>query len=142
VTDSEVKETVIKHSMEFQSLTTSLKGIVTELHEITKSLRNVAILNEKIDNMDNNITDSFKRVHRRSDNLDERLKIVETSRNEKGCVALNTMQIEYKGKIDQLDTLSTDMKDIKDIPNKILWRFVLSLVGVFAISVAVHLGIK
>jgi len=147
--DAAIVEKVIKHDEEFKLLSSSLMALAEaqkntnkELHSLTLALGDQKVLIEKINNMDKNINDSFKRVYRTHDELDKRLKVVEDSRNNGGCVALSTTVIKCNSNEKILDGLVIDMKDIKDIPTRLLWRFVTALVSIAAISFAIHIGLK
>ncbi len=131
LSDQEIREKVIKHDYEFQSLAKSLKGIVTELHEITQSMKNVAVLNEQITNMDQNIKDSFDRVYGRIYDNETEIKKLQDSRNDKGCPALKNSE----NKVDVLNRavfgkdgrggLIFDVEDIKKFMYKSMGAFTI-----------------
>ena len=131
MTDEEMKQKVIKHDFEFQALSKSLKSIVSELHEITTSMKNVAVFTEKINNMDNNLKESFQRVHKKiSDNEDE-IKELKQNQDKTGCNALNlkateidTLNRTVYGK-DGRGGLVFDVEDIKKFMYKSMGAFTL-----------------
>lgn len=126
-----MKQKVIKHDFEFQALSKSLKSIVSELHEITTSMKNVAVFTEKINNMDNNLKESFQRVHKKiSDNEDE-IKELKQNQDKTGCNALNlkateidTLNRTVYGK-DGRGGLVFDVEDIKKFMYKSMGAFTL-----------------
>jgi len=94
MTDEEMKEKVIKHDYEFQSLTKSLTAIVKELNEITVSMKSVAVINKTIENMDRNLKESFTRVYGKIEQNEEDIKDIKNMQNTMGCSALNIKSTE------------------------------------------------
>jgi len=131
VTDDELKEKVIKHDFEFQSLTKSLGSIVSELHEITSSMKNVAVIHETITNMESNLKESFGRVYDRIEDNENEIKTIKQTQDKKGCNALNLKSTE----IDSLNRtvygkdgrggLVFDVEDIKKFMYKSMGFFTL-----------------
>ena len=131
MTDEEIKEKVIRHDIEFKSLSESLKGIVSELHQITSSMRSVAVITEQIANMDNNLKESFIRVHKRISENEDSISNIKNTQNEEGCSVLKLQATEISalnrtvyGK-DGRGGLIFDVEDIK--------KFMYKLVGAFTI---------
>lgn len=73
MTDEELREKVIRHDFEFQSLTTSLKELSESMKKLTNGLEQVVVINERLVSMDKDLKDSFKRVHSRADKTDEKI---------------------------------------------------------------------
>ena len=131
MTDDELKEKVIKHDFEFQSLTKSLGSIVSELHEITSSMKNVAVIHETITNMESNLKESFGRVYDRIEDNENEIKTIKQTQDKKGCNALNLKSTE----IDSLNRtvygkdgrggLVFDVEDIKKFMYKSMGFFTL-----------------
>ena len=149
MTEDELIEKVIDHDKVVDKLTTSVDSLVivqkdtnSKLDKLIENSSMVALLNQKVDTMDTELNASFKRVHRRADKQEREITTLVESRNEDGCQAIKTMKLEYKPEIDKLDRLEKDMEDIKAIPNKILWRFVLALTVMIAGAVGVAIGLK
>ena len=74
MTDEELKEKVIRHDYEFQTLTGSLKDLSKEMKELTASLKHVSILNERLISMDRDLKESFQRIHKRADEIEEEIE--------------------------------------------------------------------
>lgn len=74
MTDEELKEKVIRHDYEFQALTGSLKDLSKEMKELTASLKHVSILNERLISMDRDLKESFQRIHKRADEIEEEIE--------------------------------------------------------------------
>jgi len=129
MTDEEINEKVIKHDYEFQSLTKSLSDIVKELNEITASMKNVAVINETITNMDKNIKDGFVRVYGKIEGNEAEIEKLKSNQDKVGCNALRLKATE----IDSLNRtvygkdgrggLVFDVEDIK--------RFMYKTMGAF-----------
>lgn len=129
MTDEEMKEKVIRHDFEFKSLTSSLKGIVTELHQITASMKSVAVIHEQISNMDKNLKESFGRVYERIENNEDDIKTLKGVQDKTGCNALklrateiDTLNRTVYGK-DGRGGLIFDVEDIKKFMYKSMGAF-------------------
>ena len=129
VTDEEMKEKVIRHDFEFQTLTKSLTGIVRELHEITTSMKSVAVIHETISNMDKNLKDSFNRVYSKIEENENDIKDIKSKQDNTGCNALNLKVTEINalnrtiyGK-DGRGGLVFDIEDIKKFMYKAMGAF-------------------
>lgn len=131
----ELVEKVIKHDYEFEALSKSLKDIVKELHTVATSMKNIAAINEQIANMDNNIKESFMRVHDKIENNEDEIKKLKLSQDTDGCHALklkvteiNALNRTTYGK-DGRGGLVFDVDDIKKFIYKMLGAFtVLNIV--------------
>lgn len=80
MTDIELREKVIRHDYEFKALTESLNSLGENMKELTTSLKHIAVINEKLFNMDRELKDSFQRVHNRCDDFEEEMKDLEVAR--------------------------------------------------------------
>lgn len=119
LTDEEIREKVIRHDYEFKALSESLNNAVKELHELTKSLKSVAVINEKIENLDGNLRESFQRVHKRTDKLENELDGVKNVRNE-----VDTLNRTVYGK-DGRGGLLFDVDDLKKFMYKSMGAFTI-----------------
>jgi len=139
VTDEEMKEKVIRHDFEFQTLAKSLTGIVIELHEITTSMKSVAVIHETISNMDKNLKDSFNRVHSKIEENENDIKDVKNKQDNIGCNALNlkvteinTLNRTIYGK-DGRGGLVFDIEDIKKFMYKAMGAFTFINIALAAV---------
>ena len=73
MTDNELIEKVIRHDVEFKSLTKSLFELSDSMKQLTRGLEQVIILNERLGSMDANLKESFSRVHTRADAVEKKL---------------------------------------------------------------------
>ena len=71
MTDEELKEKVIRHDYEIKALTESLSNLSENMRELTTSIKHIAVINEKLFNMDKDLKESFQRVHARTDELEK-----------------------------------------------------------------------
>ena len=126
MTDEEIKEKVIKHDFEFQSLTKSLTGIAKELHQITSSMKNVAVIHETISNMDRNLKDSFRRVY---DKIEENETDIKDLKEAKDTLTLKSTEVDNLNRTvfgkDGRGGLIFDIDDIK--------RFMYKSMGAFTV---------
>jgi len=131
MTDEEMKEKVIKHDFEFQSLTKSLTNMVSELHDITASMKSVAVIHETVANMDKNLKDSFDRVYVKIKDNESEIKSIKYNQDKVGCNVLNL-------RVTEIDTLNRavfgkdgrggiifDIEDIKKFMYKLMGAFTL-----------------
>jgi len=97
MTDDIMKDLVTKHDAVITSLVASVEHLVKsqtdtnkKLEEITKLLTKQVLLSNRIEAMDKELTESFKRVHHRIDDMDKLQK------SDNGCnsVRLLTKDIE------------------------------------------------
>lgn len=73
MTDNELIEKVIRHDIEFKSLTKSLFELSDSMKQLTKGLEQVIVLNERLGAMDTNLKESFSRVHLRAEEVEKKL---------------------------------------------------------------------
>jgi len=103
------------------------------------SFGKIELLLEKLANFEQRMDDSNKRVHKRIDSAENRLTFIEHCQNATGCNALSAFiakreeQLKhYESVINNLDNRvnenSQSLKELQDIPNKVLFRVVVSLV--------------
>lgn len=119
LSDEEIREKVIRHDYEFKALSENLNRVVTELHNLTESLKSIAVINEKIENMDANLRESFTRVHKRIDKLDTQIAETKELRNE-----VTTLNRTVYGK-DGRGGILFDVEDIKKFMYKSMGYFTL-----------------
>lgn len=124
-----MREKVIKHDYEFQSLTKSLTGIVKELHQITSSMKSVAVIHETISNMDKNLKESFSRVYKKIEDNESEIKDIKEKQDKTGCNVLklrateiDTLNRTVYGK-DGRGGLIFDVEDIKKFMYKAMGAF-------------------
>lgn len=129
LSDEEIREKVIRHDYEFKALSDSLNSVVKELHELTSSLKNVAVINEKLENLDGNLRESFQRVHKRTDKIEEDLKEQKENKNQ-----IETLNRTVYGK-DGRGGLLFDVEDIKKFMYKSMGYFTL-----FNLIIAAFIG--
>ncbi len=136
LSDEAIREKVIRHDYEFKALSENLNNVVKELHELTSSLKNIGVINEKIENMDQNLRESFTRVHKRVDQNELELK------------KINKLDDEQHDSRNQIDTLNRtvygkdgrggilfDVEDIKKFMYKSMGYFAL-----FNLIIAAFIG--
>jgi len=94
MTDDAMKDLVSRHDSTITSLVSSVEHLVSSqaetnkrLEEISKFLAKQQVFGTKFDLLNNELTDSFKRVHKRIDKLDE------TQSSESGC---NSVKLLHK----------------------------------------------
>jgi predicted nuclease with TOPRIM domain len=119
LSDEEIREKVTRHDYEFKALSENLNRVVTELHNLTESLKSIAVINEKIENMDANLRESFTRVHKRIDKLDTQIAETKELRNE-----VTTLNRTVYGK-DGRGGILFDVEDIKKFMYKSMGYFTL-----------------
>ena len=131
LTDEQLRERVIRHEYQFESLTKSLGSIVKELHEINAAMRSVAVITEQITNMDNNLKESFIRVYKKIDENVEDIKTLKYIQDHGECHALSktnsaieTLNRTVYGK-DGRGGLLFDVEDIKKFMYKSMGFFTL-----------------
>ena len=73
MTDNELIEKVIRHDVEFKSLTKSLFELSDSMKQLTRGLEQVIVLNERLGSMDTNLKESFNRVHMREEDFEKKL---------------------------------------------------------------------
>ena len=73
MTDNELIEKVIRHDIEFKSLTKSLFELSDSMKQLTRGLEHVIVLNERLGSMDTNLKESFSRGHTREDDFEKKL---------------------------------------------------------------------
>jgi predicted nuclease with TOPRIM domain len=126
LSDEAIREKVIRHDYEFKALSENLNNVVKELHELTSSLKNIGVINEKIENMDQNLRESFNRVHKRVDKNELEIKEVHKIQdNQHECKnQIDTLNRAVYGK-DGRGGLLFDVEDIKKFMYKSMGFFTL-----------------
>lgn len=100
LTDEEIKEKVIKHDYEFKLLTKGMSDVVSEMHNLAKVLKET--MQEKMVVLEKNLDESFKRVHKRNDEIEDDVEKIQDVCNIHGCPAL-------KSEANRIDTLNRAM---------------------------------
>ncbi len=139
--EKDLAERVLQHDYEFKLLSSNLKNVVVELHELTASLKPIAALTEKINNIDSNLKESFGRVHDKIElNLID-IKYLKERRDKEGCSALEvkSTQIDILNRSiygkDGRGGLIFEVEDIK--------KYIHKAMGIFAalnIALAIFLA--
>lgn len=134
LSDEEIREKVIRHDYEFKALSENLNKVVTELHELTSALKSIGIINEKIENMDSNLRESFQRVHKRTDKLEEEVKQLKEEHHQfdKNQNQIDTLNRTVYGK-EGRGGLLFDVEDIKKFMYKVMGYFTLGNILVAAL---------
>lgn len=119
LSDEEIREKVIRHDYEFKALSNNLNKVVTELHELTSALKSIGVINEKIENMDSNLRESFQRIHKRTDKVEKGLDETRNHRNEISILNQTVFGKDGRG------GLVFDVEDIKKFMYKSMGFFTL-----------------
>jgi len=153
MTDDALKDLVLKHDSEISLLANSIenqsKSIESlvasnaetnkRLEEISGYLAKQALFDNKLEVMDRELSESFKRVHKRIDEMDE----IQTSTNGCKSVQLLTKDVEsvekesthLAGTIgDMKITLETQQKVLDSLPSSKLITWILGFIIVYSVT--------
>lgn len=119
LSDEAIREKVLRHDYEFKALSDNLNNVVKELHELTSSLKNIGVINEKIENMDQNLRESFMRIHKRTDKVENDVAMAKELKNE-----VETLNRTVYGKGSR-GGLLFDVEDLKKFMYKSMSYFTL-----------------
>jgi len=152
VTDEVMKDLVSKHesditllvssvevqSKNIESLVSSNTEINKRLEEISKYLAKQAVFDTRLDNMDRELTESFKRVHKRIDEL------YETQNSSVGCKSVQLVNKDVASVTKDVSRLvkaieqrQEDVEEIKiavsNIPSSSTVKWFAGLIIVYAV---------
>ena len=153
MTDDAMQDLVLKHDSTITQLATSVQNqsksvedlvksnneTNKRLEEISRYLAKQAVFDSKLEAMDRELSDSFKRVHKRIDEMDE----IQTSTSGCKSVQLLTKDVEsvekesthLAGTIgDMKITLETQQKAIDSLPSSKIIMWVLGFIIVYSIT--------
>jgi predicted nuclease with TOPRIM domain len=148
MTDDIMRDLVTKHDAVITNLVSSVEHLVNSqtetnkrLEEITKFLTKQVVFSSKLESMDKELVDSFKRVHKRIDDLAE----IQASSTGCGSVRLLTKDIErISSDIDKLVTVITDHETsrikLESYVNSFVSPTALKWVGAFIVGYTVTFG--
>jgi len=145
MTDDIMRDLVAKHDGVITSLVASVEHLVTSqtetnkrLEEISRFLAKQVVFGNKLEEMDRNLNESFKRVHCRIDEIDS------IQKSDKGCnsVRLLTKDVESitKDTTRLLGNVEEHRMNIESIDKKVIPRVVLMWVVGIGISYSVMFG--
>ena len=150
MTDEVMKDLVTKHDTTIAQLALSVEHLVssqaetnTQLKDISKYLAKQAVFSTRFEDMNRELTDSFKRVHLRIDEIDN------IQKNEHGCnsVRLLTKDIESLTKDtirlvgigeDHRQHIEALQKVQSGYPSTLMIRSVLGIVFLYLVSFGVY----
>jgi len=155
MTDDVMKDLVMKHDNEIsllansiQNQSKSIESLVESnsetnkrLEEISKYLAKQAVFDTRLDNMDKGLTESFKRVHKRIDELDE------TQNSSVGCKSVQLVNKDVTSVtkdvsrlVESIEHRQADMDHIKEAVNNIPSSSTVKWFAGFIIAYAVLFG--
>lgn len=142
MTDEEMKEKVLTFDIQLKLFTKSLGSIAKELHEIASSMKEVAVMSEKMDNINTNLRDGLLRVHNRITDNEEIIKNIRVEQNKTGCPVLNLksreitqLKNEVYGKDGRGGLVFSDAENKKFIYKLMGFVTAINLIVVIAISI-------
>ena len=153
MTDDALKDLVLKHDSEISLLANSIENqsksiesLVSSnsetnkrLEEISKYLAKQAVFDTKLEAMDKDLSDNFKRVHARIDTVES------TQNSNRGCKSVQLLgkdignlekeYVQMAGTIGEVK-INTDKieKHIEAMPSQVTVRWVIGLLLVYTIS--------
>lgn len=154
--DGELKELVLKHDSAIMQLTQSIEHLVKSqsvmgeelketnkrLEEITRFLAKQQVFQNKLDTMDRELADSFRRVHKRIDEIHD----IQVS--DGGCGSVKLLSRDIGSCQKDIERLSVDILKIegkleiltdkvKQIPKPQTLKWAIALLTTYAISFGV-----
>jgi len=153
MTDDALKDLVLKHDNEISLLANSIENqsksiesLVNSNAETNKQLKEIsgylakqALFDSKLESMDRELSDSFKRVHKRIDEMDNiqtstiGCKSVQLLNKDVQSISKDTIQLVETLK-DTKNELRAVGKRIDDLPSPRVLQWVIGLVIVYLIS--------
>ena len=110
MTDDVMKDLVTKHDATISQLVSSVEHLVSsqtetnkKLEEISKYLAKQAVFGTRLDDMDRNLNESFKRVHRRIDEMDA------VQKSDGGCNSVRMLQKDIERGLRDLERLESQV---------------------------------
>jgi len=145
MTDDVMKELVTKHDLTISHLVSSVEHLVQSqtvtnerLEEISKFLAKQVVFGSRLDDMDRNVSESFKRVHDRIDEIDTIQKSV------KGCNSLRLLTKDVETITKDVTRLVGNNEEhrlrIEQIDNRAIPKVVLMWIIGIAITYTVMFG--
>ena len=116
MTDDTMRDLVTKHDLTITQLVTSVEHLVASqtetnkrLEEISKFLAKQVVFSTKLDNMDRELTESFRRVHARIDEMDK------IQKSDFGCSSVKLISKDIETMIKSINKLAehADIQDTK-----------------------------
>jgi len=117
--------------------------------DFTKSFGKIELLLEKLANFEQRTDESNKRIHKRIDSVEHRVSNVEQLQNSRGCNALTSFIARREEQLKHYDSIIKDhnarikenqqaLKELQDIPNKVMFRVIVSLITAGIIGVTAY----
>ncbi len=128
---------------ELEFIKKSLLNFDTKLDRLKSdfsvSFGKIELLLEKLANFEQRTDESNKRIHKRIDAVEDRASSIEHTQNTNGCSALTSFIARREEQLKHYDSVlnnldervkenSKALKELQDIPNKVLFRVVVSLI--------------
>lgn len=146
MTDSTMKELVLKHEQTIESLVKSVDALVNSnsetnirLKEISEHLYKQAVFDTKLSSLDKELTDSFKGIYSRIDELEI------TQNSNAGCKSVQLLSKDVKahdkditqlvgGLEDTKLTINNVDKSIEALPSRALITWGIGILVIYSIS--------
>jgi len=146
MTDETLKELVLKHENTIEKLASSVESLVISqgetnkrLEEIGRYLTKQVIFDNKLEAMDKDLSDSFKRVHKSIDTLED------TQNSNSGCKSVQLLKkdteglekgyVQMAGAMGHIRITAEKMeKQIDSMPSPATIRWFVGLIAVYMIS--------
>jgi septation ring formation regulator EzrA len=115
-----VEQDIVDIKLDMQQLIGLQRQSTENINKLSKDLRDTVCASSRCTQLEKSY-DEFKK----------RIETLE-SNTVYGCNALKVAKAQHKGSETVLSDLQKDMDELKSIPNKLLWRFALGVVGVLS----------
>ena len=115
MTDDVMRDLVTKHDTVITNLVSSVEHLVSSqtetnkrLEEITKFLTKQVVFSNKLENMDRDVAESFKRVHSRMDEIDD------VQKSSRGCSSVRLLTKDLESLTKEVDRLVENMNSNRE----------------------------
>lgn len=131
MTNEAIRDMVISHDKHIDSLSESIRSLIAtqkegnaKIDRLVEEISKQNVLIERVNNMDRELTESFKRVHTRLDKIED-------TKDGDGCNALKIQKTVLTDVHNETVGLSTRMKSVEDnLPKKVSWSIVQWIVAI------------
>jgi len=146
MTDETLRDLVLKHESTIEKLASSIDSLVISqsetnkrLEEISRYLTKQAIFDNKLESIEKEVSDSFKRVHHRIDDLES------TQNSNTGCKSVQLLgkdvdglekgYVQMAGAMGDVRITAEKMeKQIDSMPSSVTIRWFVGLIAVYMVS--------
>ena len=118
----ETKEMLYRHDVELKDMIKSINHLTQKMEILTNVIHQQNTIMEKFASLDDTLKESFSRVHKRIDKIEE-------NQNTDGCMALNRTGRDISVLEEKTKVANNRINDIEKNLSRVAWIVLVAIIG-------------